>query len=82
MQKCEPTNRNCIEGLACRASWHMTTKPFGTVSKVNAAVVHGKIMFLLGEICPTSGAGLTVKKKTSMATLEPERAKRNGGCQR
>lgn len=63
MQKCEPTNRNCIEGLACRASWHMTTKPFGTVSKVNAAVVLGKTMFLLGEICPTSGAGLTDKKK-------------------
>lgn len=61
MQTCEPTNRNCIEGLACGASQHMMAKPFGTVSKVNAAVVHGKIMFLLGEICPASGAGLTVK---------------------
>jgi hypothetical protein len=40
----------------------MTTKPFGTVSKVNAAVVHGKMMFLLGEICLTSGADLTDTK--------------------
>ena len=39
----------------------MMAKPFGTGSKVNAAVVHGKILFLLGEICSTSGAGLTVK---------------------
>ena len=79
MQTCEPTNRNCIEGLACEASQHMMAKPLGTVSKVNAAVVRGKIMFLLGEICSTSGAGLTVKP--SKATLEPGRAKRIGGCQ-
>jgi hypothetical protein len=39
----------------------MTTKPSGTVNKVNAAVVHGKMMFLLGEICFTSGADLTDK---------------------
>lgn len=61
MQTCEVTNRNCIEGLACGASWHMTTKPFGAVSKVNAALVHGKMMFLLGELCFTSGIEVTVK---------------------
>ncbi len=61
MQTCELTNRNCIEGLACGASRHMTTKPFGTVGKVNAAVVHGKTMFLLGEICFTCSAKLQTK---------------------
>jgi hypothetical protein len=59
----------------------MTTKPFGAVSKVNAAVVHGKMMFLLGEICSTSGGGLT-GKKTSKAILDLRRAPRNRGCQR
>ncbi len=80
MQTCELTNRNCIEGLACGANRHMTIKPFGTVSKVNAAVVHGKMMFLLGEICLTSSGRFD--RKTSMATLEPRRAKRNRGCHR
>ena len=40
MQKCETTNRNCIQGQACGASWHRTTKPFGSVGMVNAAFVH------------------------------------------
>ncbi len=39
----------------------MTTKPYGTANKVNAAVVHGKMMFLLGEICFTSGDDWAVK---------------------
>jgi hypothetical protein len=34
-----------------RASQHKMTKPTRTVDRVNAAVVHGKLMFLLGEIC-------------------------------
>ena len=36
---------------SARASQHLMTKPTGTVHRVNAAVVHGKFMFLLGEIC-------------------------------
>jgi len=36
---------------SARASQHLMTKPMGTVHRVNAAVVHGKFMFLLGEIC-------------------------------
>ena len=34
-----------------RASQHLGTKPTRTVDRVNAAVVHGKLMFLFGEIC-------------------------------
>jgi hypothetical protein len=33
------------------ASWHNITKPTGSGGRVNAAVVHGKFMFLSGEIC-------------------------------
>ena len=36
---------------SARASQHLMTKPTDTVHRVNAAVVHGKFMFLLGEIC-------------------------------
>ena len=36
---------------SARASQHLMTKPKDTVHRVNAAVVHGKFMFLLGEIC-------------------------------
>ena len=32
------------------ASWHLVTKPDGTADKVNAALVHGDIAFLPGEI--------------------------------
>jgi len=56
----------------------MTTKPFGTVGKVNAAVVHGKMMLLLGETCLACSARLD--RKTSMATLEPRRARHSGCC--
>ncbi len=34
-----------------RASWHLMTKPIDTADKVNAALVHGNIAFLPGEIC-------------------------------
>jgi hypothetical protein len=32
------------------ASWHNTTKPEGSWGRANAAVAHGKLMFLSGEI--------------------------------
>ena len=34
-----------------RASWHLMAKPVGAADKVNAALVHGNIAFLPGEIC-------------------------------
>ena len=37
--------------LSLRASQHWMTKPTDAVDRVNAAVVHGKFMLLLGEIC-------------------------------
>ena len=36
--------------LSSWASWHNTTKPTGSWGRVNAAVAHGKLMFLSGEI--------------------------------
>ena len=36
-----------------RASWHLVAKPVGAADKVNAALVHGNIAFLPGEICRT-----------------------------
>ena len=33
------------------ASWHLMAKPVGAADKVNAALVHGNIAFLPGEIC-------------------------------
>jgi hypothetical protein len=51
-QKCEPTDRNVIEGRVPGASWHNTTKPNGSGDTVNDAVAHGQFMFLSGEICP------------------------------
>ena len=36
---------------SARASQHLMTKPRDTVHRVNAAVVHGEFMLLLGEIC-------------------------------
>ena len=43
------------------ASWHNTTKPAGSGSRVNAAVVHGKFTFLSGEICLPCGRKLMSK---------------------
>src|SRR4030042_1194414 len=40
------------------ASWHNTTKPVGSGGRVNAAVVHGKLTFLSGEICLPCGRRL------------------------
>ena len=37
--------------LSSWASWHNTTKPTGSGSRVNVAVVHGKLTFLSGELC-------------------------------
>ncbi len=51
-QKCEPTDRNVIEGRVSEASWHNTTKPNGSGDTVNDAVAHGQFTFLSGEICP------------------------------
>ena len=36
----------------------MTTKPSGSGGRVNAALVHGKFTFLLGEICAPCGVVL------------------------
>ena len=37
------------------ASWHNITKPAGSWGMVNAAVAHGKLTFLSGEICLSCG---------------------------
>ena len=50
------------EGPACGASWHRMTKPSGSGGRVNAALVHGKFTFLLGEICAPCGVVLMVKR--------------------
>jgi len=39
-QRCEPTDRNVIEGRVSGASWHNTTKPDGSRDTVNDAVAH------------------------------------------
>ena len=50
--------------LSSGASQHKMTKPAVSRGRVNAAVVHGRLMFLFGEICLKSircfamGAGL------------------------
>ena len=54
-QSCEPTDRNVIEGRDSWVSWHTTTKPTGSGSTVNGAVVQRQFTTLSGEICPTSG---------------------------
>ncbi len=41
--------------LSSGASQHQMTKPEGTADRVNAAVVHGRLMFLFGEICLAGG---------------------------
>src|SRR5512137_362951 len=47
--------------LSSWASWHNTTKPAGSGSRVNAAVVHGKFTSLSGEICLPCGRRLMSK---------------------
>ena len=51
-QSCEPTNRNVIEGRDSWVSWHTTTKPIGSGSTVNDAVVQRQFTVLSGEVCP------------------------------
>jgi hypothetical protein len=51
-QSCEPTNRNVIEGRDSWVSWHTTTKPVGSGSTVNDAVVQRQFTVLSGEVCP------------------------------
>jgi hypothetical protein len=43
------------------ASWHNITKPVGSWGRVNAAVVHGKLTFLSGEIGLPCGRRLMSK---------------------
>ncbi len=57
MQRCEPTNRNRIEGSVCGRVGTTQRSPRDPADRVNAAVVHGKLMFLFGEICPTWRCG-------------------------
>lgn len=38
--------------LSSGASQHQMTKPEVSRGRVNAAVVHRRLMFLFGEICP------------------------------
>ena len=47
--------------LSLWASWHNTTKPAGSRGRVNAAVVHGKLTFLSGEICLPCGRSIMSK---------------------
>jgi hypothetical protein len=42
------------------ASWHNTTKPEGSWGRVNAAVAHGKLMFLSGEIRTVAAVGASL----------------------
>ena len=71
---------------SARASQHLMTKPTDTVHRVNAAVVHGEFMFLLGEICEgwrrepivdrARRAGWRTKAQASRECCHPRRAKR------
>ena len=47
--------------LSLWASWHNTTKPAGSGGRVNAAVAHGKLTFLSGEICLPCGRSIMSK---------------------
>ena len=67
-QSCEPTDRNVIEGRDSWVSWHITTKPTGSRSTVNDAVVQRQFTVLSGEVCPTAawsstGVGLRTALK-------------------
>ncbi|MGJ3245891.1 MAG: hypothetical protein ACFE0I_07445 [Elainellaceae cyanobacterium] len=44
--------RNVIEGRVPGASWHNTTKPYGSGDTVNDAVAHRQFTVLSGEVCP------------------------------
>ena len=67
-QSYEPTNRNVIEGRDSWVSWHITTKPPGSRSTVNGAVVQRQFTVLSGEVCPAAawsarGVGLRTVSK-------------------
>jgi len=63
--------------LSLRASQHLMTKPTGTADRVNAAVVHGEFMFLLGEICSGRRCKAVVKQPEGPAGVS--RPRRQGG---
>jgi hypothetical protein len=46
-------NKNRISGRADGVSGHQTTKPFGSIRTVNAAIVGRQFTFLSGEISGT-----------------------------
>lgn len=53
-QSCELTDRNVIEGRDSWVSWHNTTKPPGSRSTVNGAVLQRQFTVLSGEVCPAA----------------------------
>ena len=67
-QSCEPTNRNVIAGRDSWVSWHTTTKPIGSGSTVNDAVVQRQFTVLSGEVCP--GAAWSAKEGGLRASLK------------
>jgi hypothetical protein len=64
--------------LSLRASQHWMTKPTGTADRVNAAVVHRKRMFLLGEICPALRCKLL--RRSQSGALAEQGPGVSGGC--
>jgi len=76
-QSCEPTNRNVIEGRDSWVSWHTTTKPTGSGSTVNDAVVQRQFTVLSGEVCPAAawsakGVGLRPAAKAVEVPPNPK----------
>ncbi len=51
------------------ASWPHTTRPVGSKGRVNAAVVHGKLTFLSGEICLPCGKTVMSKIRRGFTRL-------------
>ena len=72
------TDRNVIEGRdSPGASWHNTTKPFGSGNTVNDAVVQGQFTVLSGEVCPVAvesghGSLIEVSRETAREPQNPK----------
>jgi hypothetical protein len=70
--------------LSLWASWHNTTKPAGSRGRVNAAVVHGKLTYLSGDICLPCGKIImsNIRKRFNRLTKRTRHIRLlSGGCE-
>jgi hypothetical protein len=61
--------------LSSGASQHTMTKPAVSRGRVNAAVVHRRLMFLFGEICPEWRCEFVVKSQSGLLAEQGPGAK-------